>query len=110
MLTSNEIFDRMLKIMNVERDVDLLKALGVKQTTFSTWRTRGTIPYKIIMDWCMEHGVPLEDVFVDNPKKVIDRIRQGTITGSERELLSIFRSLPEQEKETVLQMLKGLSK
>jgi transcriptional regulator with XRE-family HTH domain len=77
MLTANEILDRIIKLRGLKNDMTLAKVFGVKQPTVSTWRSRGTIPYRAIIKLCNKEGISLNSLFAAHPYKEIgERLRQ----------------------------------
>lgn len=47
---TNEAIERLKRIFNVKFDTGLSKALGLHQSTLSSWRLRGTLDLKLIYD------------------------------------------------------------
>jgi hypothetical protein len=46
------IIERLKEKLNAETDLELAHRLGLKQTTFSTWRTRGSVDTVLIITKC----------------------------------------------------------
>ena len=47
-----KILDRLRVALAVTTDTELAEALGVKQNTISTWRTRGSLDFSLIISKC----------------------------------------------------------
>lgn len=60
MPTSSKILDRIIKLKNLKNDAGLARFFNIKPAIISNWRTRGTIPYDIIVSFCEQHNTPLD--------------------------------------------------
>ena len=58
-----EVIDRLKKSLKLHRDKDLTSILNVKQSTISTWKSRDTIDYRMIIDLCKSRNIDLGYIF-----------------------------------------------
>ena len=76
--------DRIIALKKLKNDAGLARFLNVKPAIISNWRTRGTIPYDIIVAFCEHEGIGLDYVVSGRgPVYLGDRIREsGAESGS----------------------------
>ncbi len=55
----NLVLERIKKLRGITRDLQLCEELGVKQTTFSSWRSRDTLDFKLILEFVHAQGMDL---------------------------------------------------
>ena len=60
MPSSSQILDRIIALKKLKNDAGLARFLNVKPAIISNWRTRGTIPYEIIISFCEHNGITLD--------------------------------------------------
>lgn len=104
------IIERITQIMDTKNlnQSDLCKILGIKDSTFSTWKTRGTDPpAKYILLICEYLGVSVDYLLgrVDEPTATIKTV-QGYITPHENHIKSQDNSLDGMEKEMIEEFKK----
>ena len=63
--SSDTIFNRLKSALCVRTDTQLANHMGVRPTTFGTYRSRGTIPYKRIIILAIKRGIDLNWLFSD---------------------------------------------
>ena len=73
-LIMEELIERLKKSLKLHRDKDLTTILNVKQSTISTWKSRNTIDYRMIIDICKSRNINLEYIFygVDQAQNAMD--------------------------------------
>lgn len=64
-----KILNRIKGWFDISTDAELADLLGVKQNTISSWRSRGSIPYKKIIAFCKKHDINKDHFFEDEPKE-----------------------------------------
>lgn len=69
MLISSKIIDRILELKGFKTDVKLAKYWNVSPTAVTSWRTRNSIPFKRIIAFCEDEGVPLDYIFTGEGKR-----------------------------------------
>lgn len=63
-----KILNRIKGWFDISTDAELADLLGVKQNTISSWRSRGSIPYKKIIAFCKKHDIDKNHFFEGDPK------------------------------------------
>lgn len=61
--TAAEILDEIKIIKKLETDSALGDFFGVKQPTVSAWRARNSIPYEIVISFCLKEGISTDQIF-----------------------------------------------
>ena len=59
------ILDKIKKQKGLRTDKELANLLKIQPNTISTWKTRGTIPYKTLVAYCEQEGVDIKDLLSD---------------------------------------------
>jgi len=60
MSETDQVLERLYKLLNVKNDSQLAKELGIATSTLSNWRTRDTVPYKSCVDVAQQKGISLD--------------------------------------------------
>lgn len=68
-----DILNRVYTLLNITDDKEFCGIFKVKPNTLSTWRTRNTIPYDLLMKISKEHNISLDAIFFDK-MRIIDDI------------------------------------
>ena len=103
-----EIIERIYQTLDEKGKlaVDLCKALDIRTSTMSTWKTRnGDPPAKYMKTIAVFLGVSLDYLLTGEEAPV----RKST-TREEDELLELYRALPENKKYEFVGELKGFLK
>lgn len=89
----------------------LSKKLGVNTTTTSNWKQRGTDPpAKYIVPICEYLGCSIEYLLTgEDAEKVPCHDAAPDMTEDEREMLTLFRRLPERERLLLLGRLQEMA-
>ena len=61
---AREIVQRLKDLTHLKRDTHLANALNVQPTTLSTWKTRNSIDYRLVIDFCEAEGFDLNYVLL----------------------------------------------
>lgn len=72
--TASEVLDHIRTFKGVKSDLVLGEIFGVTQSTVASWRSRGSLPYKEIIQFCVDEGISLDDLFLSDQ----DRSQPGT--------------------------------
>ena len=104
-MNKNETFIRILtKIKEIEgfkRDNEVAKLLGVSKENLSRWKTRSTIPYKILQEYCRSRNISLDSLLGDKKKALMVK-EPGSVYINERarvrEIMKIIQDHPELDK------------
>lgn len=56
--------ERLKESLEISKDKELVEALGIKQNTLSTWKSRNTLDYSVIISFCEERGIDLNYIFL----------------------------------------------
>ena len=59
MRTLDEILDKIKELKGLKTDAALAEFFKVKTSTVATWRSRGTIPYDMIIAFCEQENIPV---------------------------------------------------
>ena len=51
-INSSEIIERLKMALNIRKDIDLARFLGISQSTLATWKIRNSIKWEIIFEKC----------------------------------------------------------
>jgi transcriptional regulator with XRE-family HTH domain len=62
---ANKIIYQLKIILNLSTDLELANFLNISPTTLSTWKSRNSIDYKMIINLCDEHNIDLNKLFLD---------------------------------------------
>lgn len=82
-VTLEEVLERVGDIIGSQKDTDIAESLLAGRSTLSTWRKREHIPYKNIIEFCLNRNIPIESV-------LIGKVRKGEhIYGSPEQALSV---------------------
>lgn len=101
------IIERITQIMDTKNlnQSDLCKILGIKDSTFSTWKTRGTDPpAKYILLICEYLGVSVDYLLgrSEEPQRnIITNSGKVEISGTQANVISNQQNLDEMEIELV---------
>lgn len=87
------IIEKLKSVFNVSTDTGLAEALGVRQNTISSWKTRGTLDYALIISKC--DNIDLNWIFNDksddlNTKKCNTKTPQNVLKQNEDIFEDIF--------------------
>lgn len=55
--SASEVLDEIRKIKGVQTDSALGEIFGVKQSTVASWRSRSSLPYEEIINFCIREGI-----------------------------------------------------
>ena len=81
-----EILNEIRRIKKLGSDAALAKLFGVSQTTLASWRARNSLPYEMIIDFCIKEGIPTDNLLLhQGPVRIIkeefgDSGRPATVT------------------------------
>ncbi|MCM1009115.1 MAG: helix-turn-helix domain-containing protein [Ruminococcus flavefaciens] len=105
MLSSQELYD---KIDNERIKKELSKTAlsdksGISHNTLVQWKKRNTMPKLEVLDaLCEALDVPLAYILFD--------VAENSLTSAEIELLSIWKSLNEEQQNALKHLIKSLQK
>ncbi|WP_430908421.1 helix-turn-helix domain-containing protein [Maribacter sp. 2-571] len=63
------VLKRIKEELGISKDLELCERLGVKQTTFSSWRSRETIDFRLVLEFAHRESLNLEYVLFGTQKK-----------------------------------------
>ncbi len=61
-LNADDVIDRMKKVIKVDTDTELSRALGTSNKNISSWRNRNSIPYEDVLRIALNFGESMEYV------------------------------------------------
>ena len=64
MRNAKEIITELKKGFGLKTDLELARFLDVSPTTISTWKSRNSIDYKMIIPLCQKHQIDLNALFL----------------------------------------------
>lgn len=64
MRNANKIIETLKEIFNLSTDIGLAEKLNISPTTLSTWKSRNSLDYKMIINLCEEHEIDLNYLFL----------------------------------------------
>ncbi len=71
------VLKRIKEELGISKDLELCERLGVKQTTFSSWRSRQTMDYRLIIEFANSHGIDLNFLFFGTGNRDSDFIEKS---------------------------------
>lgn len=81
MSTFDEVIKKLKIKLNLEKDKELYDLMGIKQSTFTNWRTRNKIPYEEIINYCNENNITFSDIFgINNTSQ--NKFKNNNINGN----------------------------
>ena len=88
---------------------ELSRALGLSNSIYSQWNKKKTRPSMARLPAIAKYlGVEVEDLLPDNEKA--PSVRPDAGDPLNRQILDLFDKLPENDKESVLSLLRSLTK
>ena len=87
-----KILNRIKGRFDITTDTELAELLGVKQNTISSWRSRGNIPYKKIIAFCVKHDIDQDYFFGDQ-----ETVKTSSLNSEMSELVQILSSLKDED-------------
>jgi len=61
---ANNVIRRLKNMTDCKRDFQLAKLLNVSPTTLSTWKSRDSLDFKTVIDFCVERNFDLNEVLL----------------------------------------------
>ena len=105
MLSSRELYEKIEKLrIKMGLSVAKLNELaGISHSTLNSWKIRGTMPKLDVLDGiCYALGIPLVALLCDT--------ELNNLTGEEMELLSLWKTIKEEQRKAVITMIKAMIK
>jgi len=68
MQNANKIIEKLKNVFNLSTDIELAGLLKISPTTLSTWKSRNSMDYKLIIDLCEAHDIDLNYLFLGRNK------------------------------------------
>ena len=112
MRTTIQIIETIKNIENISSDYALANILKITQSTISSWKQRGTIPYKTLLTYCEERGYILNtlltgegNLYKERPLSDIEKdnlLKEAEITHNRE----IIKNLKNELKELKLSLKK----
>lgn len=105
--SSEEVLARLAHVMGVKTDRALADALDVSPTTFSSWKSRDSIPYEKCVHVASTKGISLDWLITG-----VGDMRRGAVPGlvpetpREEAVLALFRELTEGEQREIQQAVE----
>jgi len=98
----NLVLERIKTLLGITKDLELCESLGVKQTTFSSWRSRDTLDYKLIIQYAQINGMDLHHIFfgttIEKPNATTEFLTMLTNLVAEKLQLDLKKQNELQEK------------
>jgi repressor LexA len=104
MKTFARIVDCLKVAVGARSDKELADMLGVNYRTFATQKRRNSIPYEIVIRFCTERGIDLENVFRDekeNGEKMVCPSEKSIPSLPLARMLPVFENIPPSFPERV---------
>lgn len=76
------ILSRLKTTINIETDTKLASELGMPLRRLQTWKQRGTVPYKPIIDYCILHTLSIDFILTGRPGPVHNDVAGSSIDGT----------------------------
>ncbi|WP_340065159.1 helix-turn-helix domain-containing protein [Ascidiimonas aurantiaca] len=64
MQNANKIIEKLKNVFNLSTDVELAGLLKISPTTLSTWKSRNSVDYKLIITLCEENDIDLNQLLL----------------------------------------------
>lgn len=58
-----KVINKLKSALNVDKDIELANAMGVKVRTFASWKSRNTFDFLILFDFCEKKSISLDWLF-----------------------------------------------
>ena len=100
--TASEILDEIRLIRGLDSDAALGEIFGVKQSTVASWRSRNSLPYENVIDFCVKEGISTDTLFL---KQRIVKI-SGTLYDAGRQFTRTYE-LDDLFSTRLIRELKG---
>lgn len=107
MQSIEKIIETIKSIENIDSDYALANLLKINQSTITTWKNRGTIPYKVLLEYCENRGMVLNTILTGEGRiyKQITKYSDKIITKiMEKEGFSTIDQIAEILKTTQYQL------
>jgi len=72
-ISTISVVKRIKEKLEIKTDKKLYELLGVKATTFSAWRTRNSLDYKLVLEFCQKNGLDLNYIFFGKNEEPIHK-------------------------------------
>jgi len=72
-VSTTAVIQRIKKKLDIKTDKKLTEMLGVKATTFSAWRTRNSLDFKLVLEFCRENDLDLNHIFFGEKDELVNR-------------------------------------
>lgn len=63
MNTFNDIIEKIKELKKIKYDKDVAGVLGINYRTFTTQKNRNSVPFEVIIDFCIKENIPLDFIF-----------------------------------------------
>ncbi|MBO8183309.1 MAG: helix-turn-helix domain-containing protein [Archaeoglobus sp.] len=100
------ILNRLKIVLDIRKDKNLAKLLGVKPSTLSTWKARNTLDYELLINICVMRNINLNWLFTGQGSMFI---KNKIKTEEERNLESRLQKLIK-EKNSLEKKIMDLDK
>jgi len=124
MNTFEEVIKKLKLKLSIEKDKELYQLMGIKQSTFTNWRSRNKIPYEEIITYCNKNNITFSDIFNEEKeqKSIIGNnningnnsgvhingdVHINNIEQQDRELCEIIKQLDSKQKEYYYHLMKA---
>lgn len=64
MRSASEILDNIRQLKGIDSDAALGALFNVKQSTVASWRARNSLPYELIIAFCVREGISTDNLFL----------------------------------------------
>ena len=110
MRSASEILDDIKKWKGITSDADLARIFDVKPSTVTTWRTRDSVPFDLIVAFCEREGFDIHAILTGQ-ERAVPGVHKIADEHRDPVLISLLEKLQKVYKDGTIQqraMLRGL--
>lgn len=108
------IIDKLKRINGLQYDDEVAQLLGLKKSNFSDYKTRGVIPVKQIVAYCIKNDISIDSILIERPSttpSLLPIVGEQNVEyeNDEIKLMHIFRSLNAEHQGELLDLAEFLA-
>ena len=109
MLEFTTIVDKLKKLTNKKRDIEIASLLSADSAKFAQWKKRNTIPIQELVAFSIEKDIDMNYLLKDNIELNENSIEDDKITKQNNQLLEAYNNLNDKKKQYFYHMIMAES-